>query len=901
MFWRWFFALLLFTAACGEDPIEPPAPIDGGIAAPTGDAGNFVPPQLALPVTPLEPVLDPAALMPEPPAAPVLTPCPDGWRIAEAEAIEVCEPWPESGRAACPLDQEHFPGQTGCRIIGSACDPSSEYAINLPSTRILYVRPSAPGPGTGTRADPFPTIAAALALQPPAGTTIALAKGTYDEVVIVREGVVLWGACTAETLIASSSPHDFDAAIQIRARGATIRNLRVSGARPGISAVSFNTGVRVEDVIIENTNFAGMLIGGSVDAYSLVIRGAPSGALVAGGGSLAIDQGAISGFSDVGLQYEQLALGELHSVYLGAAAAAPGVGLSAGGGAQVSGDAVIIENTAYHGAYVEDGRTRVVLRDSVIRSSVALEADQSSTGAWVRGGATIELERARIANIVGVGLYASDPRTRLSAVDTSISDVSTLPGDTAVGVGLFGDSSSTVAVSRMQIVRSTGANLALTGGARATIRDLVLREGVGFDAATGGTGLIAVDAEADISRAELRDHRDSGVLAFRSRVHLSDVRIQDTTCEQNDPAQALLGQGIAASESTLSLSRCVLENNRSAGIVAGASRVDLMDVRIADHFPAPGIEAAYGQGLIAVRGSSISIDRSIFERNGGAQLQLQDRADEVPESRARIYDTIFRHAGAGPSTVRGYGLFARRFASLDLRRTRFDDHGLSVFVRGAREGVFVEDLGVVRTSRGPATEGVALDGIGFYLADSGMSRVVRARISESAGLAMAIAGTAAEVDDVVVLDTRAASSGLGGRAIEIRNATVAISRVNLERSGEFGLGVFASAVELKDLIVRDVRTVGASAVGLAVLERSRVRVTGFEISDSAVAGLMIAGESALELRSGVVHDNAIGVSVGVEGLDVSRLSNEVFYFDNGVNFDLGLASMPEQSGPVREE
>lgn len=898
--------MLLLTAACGEDPVEPPAPADAGIILPTEDGGTFIPPEIALPTAPLEPMLDPAALVPDAPLPPVLTPCPNGWRTVELDGLGACEPWPENGRATCPVDQEHFPGGSGCRTIGSACDPSSDYATGLPATNVIYVRPSAGAGGTGTRADPFTSIAGALAVLPPAGTTIALAKGTYDEVVILREGVVLWGACTAETLIASSSPHDFDATIQVRARGAVIRNLRVAGARPGISAINFNTGARIEDVIVENTNFAGILIGGTVDAYSLVIRGAPAGVLVAGSGSLAIDQGAITGFSDVGLQYDQLSQGELNSIYLGGATAAPGVGLSASTAAQVSGTAMVIENTAYHGVYAEDARTRLVLTDAVIRGSVAFEADQNSTGAWVRGGAAIELERARIANIVGVGLYASDPRTRLSAADISISDVSVLPGDVSAGIGFLADSSSTVALSRIQIVRSTGANLAVTGGARATIDDLRLLDGAGYDAATGGTGMIAVDADAEVLRAELGGHRDSGLIAFGSRVRLSHVRIHDTTSEQNDPAQALLGQGIAASESTLWLSRSVIENNRSAGIVAGASNLALSAVRIADHFPAPGIDGAFGQGLLAVRGSSVSIDRSIFERNGGAHLQLQDRADEEPESRARVFDCIFRHAGGGGSggSNSGFGLFARRVAAIDLRRARFEDNGLGVLVRGVREGSNIEDLSVARTSRGPRTEGIALDGIGLYVGDSGASRVSRARISESAGLAVAIAGSAVELEDVVVLDTRAASSGLGGRAMEISNATVSMSRVNLERSSDFGLGVFASSVELRDLFVRDVRRAAgaadAGAVGVAALERSRVRVTGFEISDSAVSGLMIGGESSLELHSGVVHDNAIGVSVMVEGFELSRLSDAVFYFDNGVSFDLAVGSTPARSGRVLE-
>src|SRR5689334_2004982 len=54
-----------------------------------------------------------ALATPEPPP-PTLTPCQPGWRVVMVAGVATCDPYPATGRLACPAGQAHFPGQAAC-------------------------------------------------------------------------------------------------------------------------------------------------------------------------------------------------------------------------------------------------------------------------------------------------------------------------------------------------------------------------------------------------------------------------------------------------------------------------------------------------------------------------------------------------------------------------------------------------------------------------------------------------------------------------------------------------------------------------------------------------------------------------------------------------------------------
>lgn len=141
-----------------------------------------------------------------PPALPrIAAACPRGWS-AVPEALDRgpslvpvtvvrCEPPP---RLSCGRTALQSAGDVGCRPIGQACSAGDDFPAELPSGRpLLYVRAGAVA-GNGSRAQPYGSIAEALAAAG-ADAVIAVGKGRYDEALTVSGSVDLLGACAAET------------------------------------------------------------------------------------------------------------------------------------------------------------------------------------------------------------------------------------------------------------------------------------------------------------------------------------------------------------------------------------------------------------------------------------------------------------------------------------------------------------------------------------------------------------------------------------------------------------------------------------------------------------------------------------------------------------------------------
>jgi hypothetical protein len=92
---------------------------------------------------------------------------------------------------------------------GKACVPtgptkncgSSKFGSGLPSTGVVYVDASHAGTSTGTMAQPFKTIAAALGAASPTSNVIAVATGTYKEDLNITESVEIRCRCATQVTI----------------------------------------------------------------------------------------------------------------------------------------------------------------------------------------------------------------------------------------------------------------------------------------------------------------------------------------------------------------------------------------------------------------------------------------------------------------------------------------------------------------------------------------------------------------------------------------------------------------------------------------------------------------------------------------------------------------------------
>ncbi|MBW2465501.1 MAG: right-handed parallel beta-helix repeat-containing protein [Deltaproteobacteria bacterium] len=243
--------MLSLTAACGDEPNSP----DGGTLRDSGVAVWDA--DVVMPIAPTAPAA-PA------PTMPMQWDCPDGWRSVALEGgAAECSPWPEGTDvpSACPVGEAHFPGTGGCAPVGAAC-PANGWPASLPSgRRVHYVRASAAGGGTGVRAAPYRRIADAVAAAAN-GDVIAVGIGTYDEVVFLEEGIALFGACPAETILTNSTVEDMPV-ILVAGVGPALAEVHDVSIRDTIDSgifVDVGVSVLIEGVDISSVSDAGVVV-----------------------------------------------------------------------------------------------------------------------------------------------------------------------------------------------------------------------------------------------------------------------------------------------------------------------------------------------------------------------------------------------------------------------------------------------------------------------------------------------------------------------------------------------------------------------------------------------------------------------------------------------------------------
>lgn len=219
--------------------------------------------RLELPMRPLVLVLAACARPPAPeipweadgappvaaPAAPSAAPeaparaCPAGWTEDPLDGGgHACRPF--AAVPACDVTSAQFPGEAACAPIGATC-PTGAWPDDV--TDAIYV--AAGGTGDGSRAAPFGSLAAAVAVAQD-GDTIVVGAGTFEAGVTIAADVTLRGLCPGETVLTLSG--EGTAVVATVGSTVTVRDLRISHSdavgldlRGGVVTVA---GVVVDDV-----------------------------------------------------------------------------------------------------------------------------------------------------------------------------------------------------------------------------------------------------------------------------------------------------------------------------------------------------------------------------------------------------------------------------------------------------------------------------------------------------------------------------------------------------------------------------------------------------------------------------------------------------------------------------
>jgi hypothetical protein len=666
--------LIFVLAGCGETP-HGGTSRDGGVD--TGDAGD-----------------DPAA--PAPPEAaetPRTTPCPPGWRAVadDAEAfVAWCDPWPAAGPADCGADEAHFPGGAGCERVGPAC-PAGPFAEDLPATDVVYVDPSAPPGGDGSLAAPLPTIALAVAAVPDGGT-IALAKGTYDELVRLGRPITLRGACVGETVVAPAV-EGYEAAITITNRGGvTVRDLTVQGPRFGIEVNAARAASRIESVVVDGATAVGLgVYGTDLTATDLVVRrtradGIQGHAIEVGSGALVLDRAAIESNESIGV-------------------------------AVLGGEATI--------------------RDGAIRDTTPRTSDGGNGyGVLVQGGAHLTMERVSVLRNHMEGVVGLAEGTRINASDLSIED--TFASDTSLGFAFDVQRGASAALVRAWLARAGGVGLAAQeAGSEMTAEDVVVR-----DLSLGPTGtahgISVIDAVLTATRTAVLGGSGGVSVAGAATFDGTDLVVADGIVS----AAGEFGYGMQVHDgATVSLTRARFERRMTTAIwVGGGAHVAATDLAVRD-MRERDAEDPVGYGAQVSEGSRLDLVRASFDRCNAAGLLVLDPASllsaqdlSVTDTRPRVQD-----GGGGRGLEVGLGGTAEAVRSL-LRANR--DLGVALF--GAGSSATFEDLvveGTLERACAPTCPGSGT-GIGVY--EDAVLEVRAFRVSDGAlcGLQLSRGGQA---------------------------------------------------------------------------------------------------------------------------------------------------------------
>lgn len=549
-------------------PLDPQACIDAGGCV--GDGTSTWRCERPCPFAP--------AALPTPPAPPVLTPCPTGWRasIVDGDDVSVCRP-AGAGAGACGPGLYRPPGAHECVEIGQAC--AQTFAIPPAGRPAMYVDTTAEPGGTGSIDAPLRTISAAIAATG-GPVAILVAAGTYSAPFDLRDGVIVVGACATEVRLGGVS-------LAAEAQ-AELRNLSVGGALSVSRGTLLLGGVDVEPppssamtalVTVSGTGRV-ELVGGRVSSTQTAVSVADDGVVNLRDQVVDAPVGvAGAGRSAVTLSGVRFRSGDPALIAGGAAQMSGSAVVIEGGvsGIQVDGTAevrlegVVIRNLSGHPAVSNIGGLTALSRleiydvaGTVVRVAGGLvrfedgfvhdiQPDEQGSGGWAvaatdSGG--FAGRRLKVARIHHVGVEAIGRTAVVQLEDTIIEDVPTAPSGNGRPGGANAREGGSLVFDRVvlrRVVRHGIATEADFDAAQIDAQNLVIEDVRARPDGSRGQGIVVDDGtELTLTNAAIRrtslagiDIRDGGTRAELTNVVVEDIR--QATCLSDD---CVFGNGV---------------------------------------------------------------------------------------------------------------------------------------------------------------------------------------------------------------------------------------------------------------------------------------------------------------------------------------------------------------------
>ncbi|MGF1464774.1 MAG: right-handed parallel beta-helix repeat-containing protein [Sandaracinaceae bacterium] len=426
---------------------------------------------------------------------------------------------------------------------------------------------------------------------------------------------------------------------------------------------------------------------------------------------------------------------------------------------------------------------------------------------------------------------------------------------------------------RVRRVVGDPAAIEVASGARVQARSLVVRDTQARLAEYDGLGVrVHARGRLDLRRAILDRNLGLGLLLQDEG---SSATVEDLVVRETLPraVEGVFGRGLDVGlGARLELRRALFERNHDVAVLLyGGGEAAVEDLIVRDTQPRQR-DGTVGDGIVLQESARLVLRRGLLERNRRYGVFVYGEGTEAGVEDLVVRDTL-PEEGSGRL---GRGIEVESGARLNLLRALLSgNHDAGAILATGAEAE-LEDL-VVRDTR-PLTDGSGGWGFG---AQFGVRVAVRRAVVErnhDAGMLIGGDGTSAVLEDLVVRETRARSrDGEGGRGLNVQfDARVELRRGLFEGNRDAGVivvGAYVHAV-LEDIAVRGTlprRSDGAFGRGLGVQDGAVGELRRALLEGNHETGVLVSGEGALAMVDDVVVRDTLATDVsGGRGLSVQR-------------------------------
>lgn len=515
--------------------------------------------------------------------------------------------------AACPPGQLAVPGESTCHAVAPC--PAGPWPDVPAANEVVYVDASAPVAGAdGSKAHPWPTLAAALDAASP-GAVVVLAAGSYEGDLDVAKAVRVYGLCPEQTEIVGDGSTYW--AVFVSAIGSELHDLAVTGPAVAVG-VTGATDVVLDRVWIHDTGDWGIDIEDAQGPTAVSV----SRSLVEASHALGIFVAGAAATLDVSAS---LVRDVVRPPQQDVSAA-----IMCQEGAKTSVRGSVVERVGFAGIWTVSGNLDlegVVVRDG-LTDQLAVGVAVSDT-IDVGNPAHLTMRGSVVERVTGAGIDITSSSASID--DTVIRDVVWSPesSDASPGFGI----SATQRSSRPSLeahglvierARTVGLLLQATDGfvAGSIVRDTA-PEPVGQ---THGRGVQINRNSKTLERAVVtldgcrieRSH-ELGLLASGSDLTLLRVAVADTAPQVSDGGYGI-GVQVQRDKTTelpmtLQMTRCSVANSVSSGVLLSRATGSIVDTLVSDTIATAAGELGDGIAVVsrsqdAVELSGVRVERS---------------------------------------------------------------------------------------------------------------------------------------------------------------------------------------------------------------------------------------------------------------------------------------------------